>query len=108
MALKLEDVERRKAKERKISNLKVGAKSPVRQDLAEREQNGKALEKAVKQCGVSYETVRRAKKVLEEAPETLKQEVLNSKVSIDKAFRAVQKQERRENYQRMEWPKAES
>ncbi len=105
MALKLEDVERRKAKERKISNLKVGAKSPVRQDLAEREQNGKALEKAAKQCGVSYETVRRAKKVLEEAPETLKQEVLNSKVSIDKAFRAVQKQERRKSYQKMEWPK---
>ena len=89
LALKLEEVESERAKIRKIKNLKIGDKSPVSPDLGQREneeQQGKALEIAAKKAGVGAETVRKVKKILEQADDELKEDVKPNKVSIDKVF----------------------
>lgn len=102
MALKLEDVERRKAKERQV---RKPISNSVRSKSTEQKEQGKSLEKAAKAVGLGYDTVFKAKKVLEKAPEDIKKKVRSGKVSIDKAYRQIRKQERREHYAQMEWPK---
>ena len=106
IALKLEEVERKKAKIRQLSTLKNNPESKIidRPDLAEREDNGRALEKAAKAVGLGYETVRKTKQILEKAPEEVKQEVREGKVSIDRAYRNLQKQERIETLETAKFP----
>lgn len=107
MALKLEAVERKKAKIRQLSTLKNNLENKIidRPDLAEREENGKALEKAAKSVGLGYETVRKTKHILEKAPEELVEKVRKGDISIDRAFTQIQKAERLEKNKAAEWPK---
>jgi N6-adenosine-specific RNA methylase IME4 len=70
----------------------------------ERENKGKTLEILAQKAGVKRATLENYKKIREASPE-LKQAVLNGDMAVDKARREIRKQERRQNYERMEWPK---
>ena len=104
IALKLEAVERKKAKARQGTRNDL-KNDNIRLELAEGEESGKALEKAAKAVGLSYETVRKTKQILEKAPEEVKQELKQGKVSIDRAYNKIQKAERLEKNRATEWPK---
>jgi N6-adenosine-specific RNA methylase IME4 len=110
IALKLEEIESKKAKLRQLSSLKQfqnnqeEVESSVTPDLGERQEKGEALEIAAKTVGLGYETVRKAKKVLEKASEEVKQDVRDNKISIDNAYRTLQKQERQEALKVMDFP----
>jgi len=113
VAIEIEKLESIKAKERmlKLSNLKQFQELeeqndlPARSDLTEREESGKALEKAAKAVGVGYGTVYKTKQILAKAPEEVIEKVRKGDVSVDRAYQKIQRAERLERNQATEWPK---
>jgi N6-adenosine-specific RNA methylase IME4 len=65
---------------------------------------GKTLEILAKKADVKRATFENYKKIRDTSPK-LKQAVLSGKIAVDKARREIRKQERRQNYKQMEWPK---
>ena len=87
LALSYEKVEVEMAKKRQI-------RKSVPQDLVEQNTNfekedkreGEALVQTAKKAGISHETFRKVKKILEQADDELKEDVKPNKVPIDKVF----------------------
>ena len=95
LALKLEEVESERDLERKKQNSGRPRKDQkLPQDFVEVNLNvekedkreGEVLVQAAKKAGISHETVRKVKKILEQADDELKEDVKPNKVSIDKVF----------------------
>ena len=84
----LEKIEAERAKKRQIANLKNGKEVPLASNEANGE-GGKTAEKVAKKIGVSTATYKRAKKIIQEAPEHLKQKVKSGKTSITYAYKSV-------------------
>ena len=76
----LEKIEAERAKKRQIANLKNGKEVPLASNEANGE-GGKTAEKVAKKIGVSTATYERAKKIIQEAPEHLKQKVRCGKLA---------------------------
>lgn len=106
LAFQFKEFEQEKAKNRQLSTLKNNSKNKTldRSDLTYREETGKSLEAVAKMAETSYGTAFKYEKLIEKAPNEIKQEVIEGKVSIDRAYRNLQKAERLEANKVTEWP----
>jgi hypothetical protein len=91
LALCYEKVESERSKKRQLAG-----KRPINKDLAQdfgqrenAEEKGRSLELAAKKAGISDETVRKVKKILDSGNDELKEKVRENRMSIDKAFRQI-------------------
>lgn len=67
--------------------------------LASKDANGKSVALIGKKIGVKCTTFERAKKVIENAPESVKQDLRLGKTTISKQYRNIRKQEKRDKRQ---------
>ena len=106
LAFQFKEFEQEKAKNRQLRTLKNNSKNNTldRSDLTYREETGKSLEAVAKMAETSYGTAFKYEKLIEKAPKEIKQEVIEGKVSIDRAYRNLQKAERLEANKVTEWP----
>ena len=87
LALKLEEVESERAKKRQIrKSVPQNLGEQNKECLVANKKDGEALVKVANKAGISHETVRKVKKILEQADDELKENVKANKVSTDKAF----------------------
>jgi len=106
LAFQFKEFEQEKAKNRQLRTLKNNSKNNTldRSDLTYREETGKSLEAVSKMAETSYGTAFKYEKLIEKAPKEIKQDVIEGKVSIDRAYRNLQKAERLEANKVTEWP----
>lgn len=95
LGVPLLEIESQLSKEKKISSLKRGNKSPLESNGP----NGKATERVSKTIGLSTKTLERAKKIIETAPEEVKEKLRHGETSISKEYQNIVKQEKKEQRQ---------
>ena len=104
LAIHLESIEKIRAKERQGARTDL-IESNFLPDLVGSSKQGHALEQAAKSVGLGYETVRKTKKIFEQAPVEVIEKVKQGDISIDRAYINLQKAERLANNIIAEWPK---
>ena len=87
LALELEDVFIKKAKERMLSG-----------NPSQTFDKGRADEKIGDVAKVSHETIRKVKKIQEKAPEEVKAKLRTGEVSINAAYKEIKKEEKKAEY----------
>ncbi len=92
LALKLEPLIAEKAKKRMLA----GKADPGLNSV-----QGKTDEKVAKIAGISHDTIRKAKQIIEKASEEEKGQLRKGKTSIDQAFSQIKKSEREEEIERL-------
>lgn len=95
LAVPLLEIEKELARERQLASLKKGENPP----LASSDAKGKTAGKVARTVGLSQGTLERAKKVIELAPEELKDRVRSGKTSINYAYKAVTRIEKKRTAQ---------
>jgi N6-adenosine-specific RNA methylase IME4 len=103
LAIHLESIEKIRAKERQGTRTDL-IESNIPPDLGECSKQGEALERAAKSVGLGYETVRKTKKIFEQAPLEIIEKVKQGDISIDRAYTNIRKAERLEANKVTEWP----
>ena len=96
LELKLEEVIAEQAKERSLANLKQNTEVP---NLAPRGRTRDILSKA---AGVSHGTLAKVKKIERDAPGEIKAAARAGEISIDKAYQAVKREEKKAEIQAAE------
>jgi len=87
LGIPLLEIEKELAKERELSG----------KTLVPNETRGRSTEVVSKNIGVSRNTFERAKVIIEKAPEDLKEKVRNGKISINYAYKTINRQEKKKN-----------
>ena len=80
------------AQQNSLANLKHGSEVPK---LEHRELQGRIVERVAKNTKFAHGTVSKVKKLLDTAPENILRKLNTNKISIDKAFSDVEKEQRR-------------
>ena len=81
-----------KAQQNRLANLKHGSEVPI---LEHRELQGRIVDRVAKNTKYGHSTVSKVKKLLDTAPENILQKLGTNKITIDKAFHCVEKEQRR-------------
>jgi len=92
LAFPLFEIEKQLAKQRKLSKLKKGEKLPLWSN-GHNGEKGRAHEVVVKAVGLSPKTFQRAVKIIEKAPEKIKEKVRKGEMSITYAYSMVKRRE---------------
>mgnify|MGYP003144025745 CR=1 FL=1 len=87
LALELEDVFSKKAKERMLSG------NPVLKS-----EQGRTIQKIGKVASVGKDTIAKVKKIQEKAPEEIKAKLRTGEVSINAAYKEIKKEEKKSEY----------
>ena len=85
-----------KAQQNKLANLKRGPEVPK---LEHRELQGRTVERVAKNTKFGQGTVSKVKKLLDTAPENILRKLNTNKISIDKAFNDVEREQSRKQIQ---------
>lgn len=93
LALELEEVFSKKAKEKQLSSLKKGTSVPQISAKREPIETRKELSKV---ASVSHDTISKVKKIQEKAPEEVKAKLATGEVSINAAYKEIKKEEKKE------------
>ena len=95
-----------KARENQLSGLKqFQDNGPVLQKSAERVESIDTREEIAKVAGVSHDTVAKVSKIIEKAPEEVKQRIREGDLTINKAYNYIKRQEVQEKAKEIEAPK---
>ena len=81
-----------KAQQNRLANLKHGSEVPK---LEHRELQGRIVDRVAKNTKFGHRTVSKVKKLLDTAPENILQKLSTNKITIDKAFNDVDKEQSR-------------
>ena len=84
------------AQQNKLANLRHGTEVPK---LEHRELQGRLVDRVAKNTKYAHGTVSKVKKLLDTAPENNLRKLSTNKISIDKAFNDVEKEQRRKHIQ---------
>ena len=104
VAIEIEKLEKVKAKERQLANLKQFSdksetaeisQSTVVPDLVQREGYSRSLKIAAKKVGIGYETARKTKKILESDDKALIERLKKEEISINGAFHHIDRERKR-------------
>ena len=79
-----------KAQQNSLANLKHGSEVPT---LEHRELQGRIVERVARNTKFAHGTVSKVKKLLDTAPENILRKLSTNKISIDKAFNDVEKEQ---------------
>ena len=93
LALELEEVFSKKAKEKQLSSLKKGTSVPQISAKREPIETRKELSKV---ASVSHDTISKVKKIQAKAPEEVKAKLATGEVSINAAYKEIKKEEKKE------------
>lgn len=93
LALQLEEVFSKKAKENQLSSLKKGVSVPQISAKREPIETRKELSKV---ANVSHDTIAKVKKIQEKATEEVKAKLSTGEVSINAAYQEIKKEEKKE------------
>jgi len=96
LALELEDVFSKKAKENQLSSLKKGASVPQISAKREPIETRKELSKV---ASVSHDTIAKVKKIQEKATDEIKEKLSTGEVSINAAYKDIKKEEKKAELQ---------
>ena len=96
LALELEDVFSKKAKENQLSSLKKGASVPQISAKREPIETRKELSKV---ASVSHDTIAKVKKIQEKATDEIKEKLSTGEVSINAAYKEIKKEEKKKNFE---------
>ena len=91
LALELEEVFSKKAKEKQIE----GGKNKVVQISEQAPMERKAITQISKVASVSHDTIAKVKKIQEKAPEEVKAKLRTGEVSINAAYKEIKKEEKK-------------
>ena len=86
-----------KAQQNRLANLKHGSEVPK---LEHRELQGRIVERVAKNTKYGHGTVSKVKKLLDTAPENILRKLSTNKISIDKAFNSVEREQSRKSDRR--------
>ena len=81
----------------RLANLKHGSEVPK---LEHRELQGRIVERVAKNTKFGHGTVSKVKKLLDTAPENILRKLITNKITIDKAFNDVEKEQSRKQRRR--------
>ena len=95
LALELEEVFSKKAKEKQIE----GGKNKVVQISEQAPMERKAITQISKVASVSHDTIAKVKKIQEKAPEEVKAKLRTGEVSINAAYKEIKKEEKKANFE---------
>lgn len=104
VAIEIEKLEKVKAKERQLANLKQFSdksetveisQSTVVPNLVQREEYSRSLKIAAKKVGIGYETARKTKKILESDDKALIERLKREEISINGAFHHIDRERKR-------------
>jgi hypothetical protein len=111
LAFQFKEIEQEKARSRQGARVDLVKNETIDEDnirsdltLSADKEGGKSLEAVAKMAETSYGTAFKYEKLIDKAPEEVKQEVREGKVSIDRAYRNLQKQERIETLKTAKFP----
>lgn len=93
----LEPIESELAKIRQLAALKNTKISLGSVSLGSNDQNGRVIDKIAEKVGLSAKTYQRAKTIIENAPEELKEKVRAGQTSINYAYKAVKRAQQHQN-----------